>query len=78
LTTSLATAKKTWLLFSFCECPPRVRFEKIVQYTTHAATAAQEIADSAQIPFLAVAGALSLTILRGLEVSQDSKIPLIL
>ncbi|KAF7348998.1 NB-ARC domain-containing protein [Mycena venus] len=49
------------------------KFEKLVQYTTHAATVAQEISDAVQVPFLSVAGTLCLSILRGLDSVKSNK-----
>jgi hypothetical protein len=43
--------------------------ENLIQYTTVAASTVEDIAGSFQIPFLSSAAALTLAILKGVEVS---------
>ncbi|KAJ7149446.1 hypothetical protein C8R43DRAFT_1236470 [Mycena crocata] len=52
---------------------PALRAEKIIQYATLAASTAQEIADAAQVPFLAAAGTMTLAILRSIDTVKSNR-----
>jgi hypothetical protein len=45
------------------------KIKNLIEYTTLAATAAKEIANTTNIPFLGSASALTLSIVRSVEVS---------
>jgi Na+-transporting methylmalonyl-CoA/oxaloacetate decarboxylase beta subunit len=44
--------------------------KNLIQYTSHAATTAKQIADSSQVPFLGSTAVLTLSILKSVEVIQ--------
>jgi hypothetical protein len=54
---------------------PSTSFENLIQYATIAATTTKEIADSARVPFLGSTAALSLSILKCVEISIQIVVP---
>jgi hypothetical protein len=50
--------------------PTTANFKNLIQYTSLAATTAKNIAEAAKVPFLGSTAALSLSILRCIEVSR--------
>jgi hypothetical protein len=61
-----------WLVPSRLSMPPMqpsTKFKNLIEYTTLAATTAQQIAQTASVPFLGSTSALTLSILKCVEVS---------
>jgi hypothetical protein len=50
--------------------PTAANFKNLIEYTSLAATTAETIADGTQVPFLGSTAALSLSILKCIEVGR--------